>query len=116
MRLQAGQPALSATDLANHLACRQLTWLELSRVHGHLEGPFRNDPSLRALEERGRLHEEAYLVELRGNGRDVVALRKDDGNAADRTRDAMVRGADIIYQAGLSNGIWNGRSDFLVRV
>ena len=118
MRLPAGQIALSATDLANHLACRHLTWLELSRLNGLVTAPRWSDPGLQALEERGRAHELAYVDELRSRGLEVVTVPGTDERerAAERTRDAMARGIDVVYQAVLANGAWGGRADFLVRV
>ena len=109
---------LSATDLANHLACRHLTSLNLAAASGRLKPPIFHDDRLEALRERGFQHESAYLDHLRSRGREVVELRGLglDRSAVEQTGDAMRAGSDVIAQATLASGRWHGRADVLLRV
>ena len=109
---------LSATDLANHLACPHLTALDLAAAEGRLTAPLRDDPQLEALKQRGFEHEQAYLEHLRSQGRTICELGEagDADEAAGRTIDAMRAGADVIVQATLGRERWHGRADVLLRV
>ncbi|HEY3215378.1 MAG TPA: TM0106 family RecB-like putative nuclease [Candidatus Eisenbacteria bacterium] len=108
---------LSATDLANHLACRHLTSLDQWAVEGRLGPPHRQRPDLDLLQERGLRHERAYLDHLSAQGLEITRL--DDGRPEDsveRTARAMRSGVAVIAQAGLACGRWLGRADVLRRV
>ena len=107
-----GSLLLSATDLANHLACRHTTTLDLKAVRGEISKIYRSDASLELLEERGRRHEAAYLDHLRSQGHDILA----EGSGLARTRGAMWAGVSVIPQADLQNGRWRGRADVLLKV
>ena len=115
MRVKGNELQLSATDLANHLGCRHLTNLDHRVAHGVLERPKFVDPVLKILAERGLQHEAEYLAHLRGQGRDVVELVEGDTAAGEKTVAAMRNGADVIFQAALRDGCWQGRADFLIR-
>src|SRR6185295_19589705 len=65
MRLVGELLRLSATDLANHLGCGHLSRLELAVAEGLARRPYRNDPIVDLLMERGREHEAGYLKHLR---------------------------------------------------
>jgi uncharacterized protein len=107
MKLDGSHVTLSATDLAKHLACRHLTSLDLRAARGEIKRPYRDDPALEALIQRGYRHEADYLAHLTGRGRTI---------SNQPTLDAMRSGADVIVQAELQNGIWHGRADVLLRV
>ena len=108
---------LSASDLANHLGCRQLTQLDLAVLAGTQSPPQWRDPALAALQERGLELEQAYLGYLRAQGLQIAEPRsEEDRSSLDRTLAAMRDGVDIIYQAALQSGPWQGRADFLCRV
>jgi uncharacterized protein len=108
---------VSATDLANHLACRHLTELNRAVADGRVVAPTYFDAALEALRERGLAHERGYVASLAAEGRTVVSLSDIDGSSAvERTRQAMRDGADVIVQASLEDGIWRGRADVLLRV
>ena len=62
--IQDSNLLLSATDLANHLACKHLTELNRLAAEGELKKPFRSDPILETLIERGNQHEQAYVDSL----------------------------------------------------
>ncbi|RMH36610.1 MAG: TM0106 family RecB-like putative nuclease [Deltaproteobacteria bacterium] len=116
MRIVAGQPRLSASDVANHLGCRHLTTLDLAAARGLASPPTWKDPALEVLEQRGFEHERTYVDHLRALGMNVVDLRAEEGSAVDATTNAMRRGIDVIVQATLASGRWYGRADILRRV
>lgn len=105
---------LSATDLANHLACPHVTTLNMAVARGEVEEPTWEDPHLAVLRQRGLEHEKAYLETLRSRGLAVVDLSEQSGNAS--TLAAMRDGIPVIYQGSLRSGNWNGRTDVLLRV
>ena len=118
MRLIDKTLRLSATDLANHLSCAHLSQLSRSAAEGRAEKPKWYDPIGEILRERGIAHEAAYLSHLRDTqGIDVVAIPEGAESATiERTQRAMRDGAPLIYQGGLGNDRWYGRTDFLRRV
>ncbi|HZN03508.1 MAG TPA: TM0106 family RecB-like putative nuclease, partial [Candidatus Polarisedimenticolia bacterium] len=109
---------LSATDLANHLACRHLSHLDLAVARGLRRPPDWNSPDAAILRERGEEHEDAFLTHLAAKGLRIA--RPGDGPDDDagfaRTLAAMREGADVIAQATLVDGSWFGRADVLCRV
>src|SRR6267142_1421175 len=118
MRLENQQVRLSASDLAKHLACRHLTFLDLLAARGELERPYRHDPSVDVLIERGLRHEAAYLAYLKGQGHELLADEDglDNDTRFQRTLDAIRAGAAVIAQADLKDGRWYGRADVLLKV
>jgi hypothetical protein len=58
MRIDAGQVRLSASDVANFLACRHLTRLEVLRARGVISPPFAYDAGFEDLVARGEAHRE----------------------------------------------------------
>ena len=105
---------LSATDLANHLGCRHLTQLDLRRTKGELDRPYRHDPAVEVLQQKGLEHEGSYLDHLRAQGLRVQKLP--GGRTLEETRRALVEGADAIAQAWLADGRWTGIADVLLKV
>ena len=124
MHLEGSVLRLSATDVANHLACAHLTELDRAVAEARRKPPAFRDPSLDLLRERGLVHEREYVQHLRASGFKVVDLRGDDSKrepgehlaAADRTIAAMRAGADAIIQADLGKDRWIGRADVLLKV
>ncbi len=109
---------LSATDLANHLACRHLTSLDRGAAEGRWKPPDWFRPEAALLRERGLEHERAYLAHLERQGRTITRLTDevDDRRDLERTVAAMYAGADVIAQATLAGGRWLGVADVLLRV
>ena len=109
----------SAGDLVGHLNCRYLTQLDLKVAQGELARPkIRDDPTLNALIERGRIHEQGFVERLSSQGGTVTVIAGvgiDDVSVA-QTQQAMARGDAIIVQAALRDGQWSGRADVLQRV
>ena len=117
MRHLHGQLALSAGDLASHLACGHLTELDRGVAEGRLAAPAWRDPGLELLRERGFAHERAYVAHLRARGLQVVDLADvEGGSARERTRRALEAGAEVVVQAALERGRWGGRADLLIKV
>ncbi|HEV2104137.1 MAG TPA: TM0106 family RecB-like putative nuclease, partial [Candidatus Eisenbacteria bacterium] len=124
MKADAGRLRLSATDLANHLACRHLTALDRGAAEGRWRPPDWFRPETEVLKLRGLEHERAYLAHLERSGLTIVHLDEgeapggaaDGGTARERTRAAMRAGAAVIAQGTLADGRWLGRADVLRRV
>src|SRR5437867_1519308 len=118
VKLETGALRLSATDLANHLACRHLTTLERGAAEGRWKPLDWYRPEAEVLRQRGLEHERAYLAHLERQGRRITRLGEDaDGaSALERTTAAMRAGAQVIAQATLAGGRWLGRADVLLRV
>jgi uncharacterized protein len=108
----------SATEIADFLACHHLTALERSPAAGAIRKPFFADPGVDLLGTLGIRHEQAYLADLRGRGLEVVEIQIEAAwnEAADKTVEAVRRGAGAVYQATFLNGVWRGRADFLLKI
>ena len=107
---------LAATDLANHLACRHLTALDLAAARGEFDPPSWRRPGLDALRERGFEHERAYLAHLAAAGLSMAHAAESDESGVAWTIEAMRRGVDAIVQAPLGSGRFAGRADVLLKV
>ncbi|MEP6640080.1 MAG: TM0106 family RecB-like putative nuclease, partial [Chloroflexota bacterium] len=118
-----GTLIVSATDLVGYLACDHLETLELGRVQGLWDKPIRrDDPTIALIQEKGDLHEAAYLAALRADGLRVVEIETGDLRTPDQLRTAqsltlaaMEDGADVIFQATFFDGRWRGHADFLFK-
>jgi uncharacterized protein len=115
MRNSGTQLLFSASDISNHLPCRYATFLDLQVATGQMAEPVYRDPALAILQERGLEFELAYLAHLRAQGLRISEPGGGDAGLA-RTVNAMQAGYDVIYQADLAAGVWQGRADFLMRV
>ena len=121
MQLLDGQLLLSATDLVNHLECAHLSHLDLEVVSGRASIEETREEAAQLVARKGDEHEAAYVESLRAAGREVVEIESEPGldgleRGAERTREAMRGGAEIIYQAVLFDGDrWRGYADFLER-
>jgi uncharacterized protein len=117
MYTKNGKLVLSASDLSGYIGCRHLSNLDLQVVNGSIAPPNYHDPLLEILQKRGLEFEKEYLKYLRGQNL-IISLPNDNDKEAgiQRTLDAMESGVDIIYQATLKLGQWQGRADFLQKV
>jgi uncharacterized protein len=118
VKLDADTLRLSATDLANHLACRHLTALDRGVAEGRWKPPDWFRPEADVLRQRGLEHEKAYLTHLERQGTVITRLPElaPAPEALAQTLDAMRSGAQAIAQATLASGRWFGRADLLLRV
>src|SRR5580704_8880708 len=118
MKIIRGRVRLAASDVANFLACRRLTQLDLLRARGELRPPREYDVGFADLVRRGEVHERGVLERFRTDGLDVVDVSgAEDGAGA--TAGAIRGGAGVIYQGTLAGegpgAALFGRPDFLVR-
>ena len=106
MKLETGALRLSATDLANHLACRHLTSLDRGVAEGRWKPPDWFRPEAAVLRERGLEHERAYLAHLEQQGRGITRLDEgpEGARGLEQTIVAMREGAEVIAQATLAGG------------
>ena len=122
MKITDSRLRLSASDVANYLACQHLTQLDLQMAQGRLRPPHEFDIGFHDLVRRGEVHETAVLDRFRADGRVVVEISEADG--AEATAEAIRAGVELIYQGTLTGGSGSepghgpallGRPDFLVR-
>ncbi|MFQ5676383.1 MAG: hypothetical protein ACE5G1_10840 [bacterium] len=70
MKLDKSQtPTLSATDLANHLACKHLTQLNRAVTEGRISCSEWFDPDIERIQQLGLAHEKAFIDHVRNQGR-----------------------------------------------
>jgi predicted RecB family nuclease len=119
MRVENGRVSFSPTDLNAFLACEHLTALQLAVALGELEKPWRHNPHADLIRRKGDEHEAAYLARLCAEGRRIAEIDFDDRDwlrAAHETERAIHEGADVVYQAALTDGTWRGFADFIERL
>jgi uncharacterized protein len=118
MHIDGSRLTLSATDLANFLACRHRTALDMAVLAGDRDRIRPDDPLLELLWKRGADHERRYVDMLRAQSLRVEAfgdeLQNDERIA--RTLALMHEGVDVIVQGGLADGPWFGKPDVMRRV
>lgn len=98
---------LSATDVANFLACHHLSTLERAEERGEIQKPFFHDPGVDLLRELGNRHEARYLEHLTGTQSGQIARIPTEiswNDAVGRTTEAIQSGADVVYQATFQSG------------
>ena len=102
---------LSASDLVGYLNCRYLSNLDLAVASGQLEKPKHRDRFLNLLQERGAIHEKAFLDHLRSEGYQVFEVEGvgTDQALVDQTITAMRARADhfsgCIPEAAIASGL-----------
>jgi predicted RecB family nuclease len=119
MRLENGRLSFSPTDLNAFQACEHLTALQLAVALGELDKPWRHNPHAELIRCKGDEHEAAYVARLRADGRRIVAIDFEDRDwdrAAAQTERAIHEGADVVFQAALTDGTWRGFADFVERI
>src|SRR5580765_2045263 len=119
MKLLKGTVRLAATDVSDHLACRDLTQLELQVTRGERSEPDWAAPDLKVIQELGERHEAAYLKYLEEEKKLRVKRLLNTGNEQTivaETLQLMAEGVDVIAQGALRDGEWFGRPDVLLKV
>jgi predicted RecB family nuclease len=75
-----------------------------------------DDPLLKLIAEKGIEHEAKLFKELKSEYKNTVAIKNEKPEAMlSATKTAMESGADLIYQAALSNDQFFGIPDFLIK-
>lgn len=108
----------SASDLVNFAACSHLTHLDLHNFDTPLPRTADTD-EMALIQDKGFEHEGRYLALLQGQHGDVIDLRQDDISDAlafQKTKKALQRGPQVLFQATFLNATWVGHADFLIRV
>ena len=108
---------LSSGDLVAFLGCRHASALDYRALDEELDDAD-DDPTLKLVQDKGIAHELAFLAKLEAEGRQIVRI-PDKAPLPDRLRmtaEAMLAGADVVYQAALRQGAWHGFADFLTRI
>lgn len=117
MKIEQQKIIFSPSDLANHINCKHLTYLNKKAALGELNKPVYKNRVLEMLQERGLNFENAYLQNLRLEGKTIVEIQQDNNNAKEDTIAAMRKGVDVIYQGRLKEeGQWGGWADFIFRI
>ncbi|HEY5342667.1 MAG TPA: TM0106 family RecB-like putative nuclease [Solirubrobacteraceae bacterium] len=118
-----GELIFSASDLINHLECPHLTHLDTEVALGRVRLTETRSDTTELVARKGDEHEQAYLAQLRSDGREVVEIKSEQPGlegtreGTRQTVEAMKAGAEVIYQGVLFDGVrWRGHSDFLQRV
>jgi uncharacterized protein len=111
------QLIFSASDLVTFVGCRHATVLDRRQ----LDTPVpvtQDDEYLKLLQEKGLEHERGLRDRLRTEGRQVIEIPQEGAleDRTARTRQAMLAGAEVIYQGAFFSGRWHGYADFLLRV
>jgi predicted RecB family nuclease len=118
MKIIEGRVRVAASDVANFLACQQLTQLDLQKARGTLRPPHARDLGFEDLVRRGEEHERVVLERFRAGGYEVADLSGAEEQAG-ATAAAIRSGAGVIYQGTLTGAgdatALLGRPDFLVR-
>src|SRR5664280_1705572 len=105
--------SLSASRLNDFLGCphQAALWLAGIKPEGEV------DATLQLIRDKGFEHEAAVLAQLEKLHGPAEVIPP-DGSFSNRirlTREAIERGAKLIYQGALSKGVWLGYPDFLLR-
>jgi len=117
MQNRNGQIIISASDIANFLECPHSTSLALIDLDTPLVRAA-PDEQVELIQDKGFAHEAEFLDSLRRLGGKIVEL-KSSGDLQEKlaaTVAAMRDGADVIYQAALSDGTAIGYADFFHKV
>jgi uncharacterized protein len=124
MRFIGSDLILATSDLTKYVRCEHATFLDHGTKSGAIE-PLATRPASAMTElivGKGEEHEHAYVEGLRARGRRIVAVGRPAfttaalRHAEGETLEAMLSGADYVYQAAFFDGRWSGYADLLERV
>ncbi len=117
MRESGGNILFSASDLMRFMGCAHATTLDLMHLRGEGPEPGEDSEDAALLQKQGDAHEAAHLERLKGSGKGVVEIvRENLARDAEATRAALADGAEVVFQGAFQSGNWGGWSDFLERV
>lgn len=117
MRLFNDKIIFSAGDLIGFLGCKYATILDYKAAMGEQVRPTVEE-DMQVIIDAGLKHEEDYLQKLKDEGKEVYELPLDSNfiGRCGLTKEAMVGGKEVIYQAEFYSDSWHGIADFLVKV
>ena len=115
MKFTEGRLRLSASDVANFLACQQLTQLDLQAARGERRPTRDYDIGFQDLVRRDEEHELTVLNQFLAQGHEVADLtHAEDPPGA--TKAAIQAGTEVIYQATLTaqgeHPCWDARTSW----
>lgn len=117
MRDVDGKTLFSASDLMRFMGCAHSTTLDLMHLRGEGPEPREETEDAALLQKQGDAHEAAHLARITSAGRAVIEIKRGSLAAnAQATTEALISGAEVIFQGALFSGNWGGWSDFLERV
>jgi predicted RecB family nuclease len=107
----------SPSDLIIYLESPFASYMERSlledKSYSDLLDP--KDESLENLQQKGYEHENEFLSSLISNGKNILEIKNNDLMLV-QTKEAMVKGYDVIAQAYLELENFGGFADFLIKV
>ena len=116
MRKHNGGYLYTPSDLVEFLSSPFATWMTRRFVDDpSAVTPDADPPQLLSLREQAERHEQAFLAELRAEGRDIYAVPNSE-DQDQLTRQAMQAGHDVIFHPVLAQGDLWAQAAFLVRV
>jgi uncharacterized protein len=113
MRFENDSFIFAASDLFTHVACKHASQLDRKHALEEIKRPYRDDPVLEALRQRGAEHEAAYVAFLKSQGKTATDSSRKSFEA---TLDAMREGKDVIVQGKLVLDNFEGFPDILIKV
>ena len=116
MRRYEGEILLSASDLVHFLGCTHSIYLDLVDLETPLQRAV-DDEQAQLIKGKGDEHEARYLADLKiKHGVQEISTEGTLSERAAATRQALLAGHDIVYQAAFLEPPWHGFADFLRRV
>jgi uncharacterized protein len=120
MKKEQGTLLFSPSDLVRYVQSPFASWMERLCLEQPETKALKDQPDalLSYLAGKGLAHEANYLNALEASSQQVVTIDDKLSNEIriTATLDAMKNGADIIFQACLKSGDFQGFADFLVKV
>lgn len=117
MQKAGDQILLSASDLMRFMGCTHATMLDLMYLLGEGPVPREDTEDAALLQKMGDTHEASHLSKLKESRASVIEIKRGElASDAEATREALLTGADVIFQGAFLSGRWGGWSDFLERV
>ncbi len=106
----------SPSDLLEFLSSPFASWMTRRWLDDpQAAQPDAESPQQLSLAEHGRRHEQAFLEQLRVQGRRVYSIPS-DGDRVTHTLRAMQAGREVIFHGVLAQADFVGETDFLIRV
>lgn len=116
MRKEGSNFFYSASDLSGFIHCHHLTTLNKMAVLGKIQKPKRESKLIETLQMRGQEFEQDQLKLLKKQKKTIAIIEQNSKSAFEDTKKAMKKGFDVIYQARMEMGEWQGWADFLLKV